>query len=386
MKPDMDITIEDQAQDVLGRIQRIVDEELIVRAVNQFPAKPDTRNIAHAKRVILRHAQLQSVGNWIQSRVDRRLSKLEDELVSETRSIDPTEDEARTERLLAVADKSIHAAFDDIRKQVEKDAIGAAEIVAERAAKNLKDHHGIKAEAPELDHFSDVPVLGLTLQEHLSKLADDALVRFTAAIRAGVQAGDTLAQLVARIEGNGQSVTASEPVKADDATSFLIRLRLMDASEMSVNKVIQAALTMFANNAEQEVLEGSDEEDEDGEEVNMGWQWMAILDQATCPQCEFYDGNRWDSEFEPVDDSPEFPDEPPLHFNCRCSLVPSNLDDDPEKTPDFEHVLNGYTRKEKLEAFGEQAYTAFQRGDITANQLIGQRTNLLSLKAFGEAE
>ncbi len=68
------------------------------------------------------------------------------------------------------------------------------------------------------------------------------------------------------------------------------------------------AVNTTMNEARTDVIEANSEELEI-EQV----QWTAILDEATCPDCEALDG-----EVFPYDDYPDCP----YHANCRCEVVP----------------------------------------------------------------
>jgi SPP1 gp7 family putative phage head morphogenesis protein len=53
-------------------------------------------------------------------------------------------------------------------------------------------------------------------------------------------------------------------------------------------------------------------------DVLKGWEWMATLDERTCPICGPLDGRRF------TFDSPMLP--PPRHVRCRCTVVPVLID------------------------------------------------------------
>jgi hypothetical protein len=112
---------------------------------------------------------------------------------------------------------------------------------------------------------------------------------------------------------------------------------------------------------------------------------VAVLDERLCPRCEIYAGQRWTKEYEPVGDAPEFPEDPPLHLNCRCAVVPSDLSEEPAPDANFDDYLAKYSRSEQEQAFGKAALRAYRRGDIDAGQLIAQKGHPLSPEDFEDA-
>lgn len=373
----------------LAAMRRTVLEETLRRRVADLAVRASraerTPNEAHAAHVLLRTARLQSVANWIQTRLEEHTDALQKRLVEIVEDNDPTAGPLRSRRkslreAMAEGEEAVRDAFQGALAEAEGHFKDLGEIVAYKSSQALVRHHGAEVGEPDLSDLGHTPVMGATLAEHFQKLASDAAFRYKAALRTSFAAEETLGQALARITGAGQPVRAAEPSGDAPARFDPFKVRLLDASEEGINKVIQVAVQAFANAADAAVSDEADTEKE------MGWQWVAVMDANVCPRCEFYDGNKWDSEYEPVEGAPEFPEDPPLHFNCRCALVPTDLGAEGAPEKSFEEYLAGFSRKEQEEAFGKAALRAYHRGDITANQLIGQKGNLMSLQAFKEAE
>ena len=368
-----------------------------VRAREPVPAETPNARVASAR--VLLTAQLTSVGNWISKKAEDTLHGLENALASAVEKADPEPGatEADLEPLFAAAAEAVAAAYHGLLLEVRADLAKAAAVVARRVKGHIEEHHGAtggRVRAPR----EDLPVVGLTLEEHVDKQAADTLTRFKAAVRTGLGAGEGAGALVARLRGEttvqGRKAAHCPPggviygtrargqVQAADPeavrTALQVAIRLMDPSENSLNKVIQAAIQMFGNAAADGEAGGADSERE------MGWQWAAVMDQATCDQCEFYDGSQWDADMKPVGDAPEYPGDAPLHYGCRCSLVPVDLGAEPVPERSFEDYLSDFSRKEQEAAFGVENLRAYRRGDITPNQLVGQRSNLMTLEKFAE--
>lgn len=402
-------------------LQRLVDEELVLRGLRRLallakdtaPTKasdpvlasrpaPRNANTRHAARAVLRMAMGQSVGNWVGKQLKELAEALEERLVATLRANDPTQPGADVEDLFVHASQLIYSAFATMAADMTEWMREYAQITAIGAARDIHTHHGIAAKPASLPPASKVAVLGAPLGEHFQKMADDMLFRFKAAVRQGLVAGDSLERLVQRIEGtdeNGEAVKAAEPVltlaeqSLIDAAKkrMLVALRLADATEASLDKLIQVAISTFTKEAEIAAGGGAEEQTEDegdtedqGDEAEpekeLGWTWVAVLDSKTCEKCQYLDGKQWTKDFEPIADAPEWPDDPPIHFNCRCSVLPTDLEADPvEPGMDFDEYLTQFSRAEQEAAFGKFNLRAYRRGDITAGQLIGQKDNMLKL-------
>ena len=64
-----------------------------------------------------------------------------------------------------------------------------------------------------------------------------------------------------------------------------------------------------------------------GEDIITGWEWSAILDEATCEECEERDGIY-------IAKGEEIGESPPSHPACRCVLIPVlDVEEPPEETP-----------------------------------------------------
>lgn len=186
-----------------------------------------------------------------------------------------------------------------------------------------------------------------------------------------IHAGDISASdLAARIE-NVLRAEIPNPLSAIN-----IGINLFDATDNSLMKFLQAAMTALAADADEDSID-------DDTERNMGWTWITAGDANVCPICEFYGDGQWDSDLNPVGDSPELADgKPPLHFGDRCAFLPCDLDEPDSEPKDFSDYLAHYSGTEQREAFGEANLNAYRRGEMTPAQLMGQQTNRIPLDKF----
>jgi hypothetical protein len=353
----------------------LLSRDLAVMAADTHP------NSKHAADVVLQAARLQSVGNWVMAKVKDRITSLKHSLLALMEKTDPAANGAKA--YLKAADKLIEDTYAMVGEEVEGYMERIAAAVAKKTRGRIAEHHGLNVRKPDQTSVDGALVLGAPLSAHFDKMASDLKFRLGAAVRTGVQSGDTLEELAERCFGKDAPVHASDfalAIKAalgDVARGALqVAVDLMDGAGNSLNKVIEAAIHAYAKEGATALAESMDEEDES----NLGWQWVAVGDERTCERCEFYDGQRWTADFEPTDNGPEFPDDPPLHFSCRCSLVPSDLDGPPSEGG-FDDYLANFSKKEKEEAFGKEALEQYTKtGKIS--KLMRQKDNIMSLEEF----
>jgi len=388
------------ARTPLTTIARLISEQAIIRGLTAIskvhkldisgfvrasntPTPPTTANDDHASETILRTAQLIGVGNWMTDQAKERLDQLERELESEIRNDDPKEN--GTDRLFANAEKRTANAFCDIQDELEANLKKVATIIGQDHSKSLAVHHGVTGAPKELQP-DKLKVLGLTLDEHFKKLADDLMVRFKSQIRIGLDAGDTTDELVKRIAGTKSPVKAHE-VYAGLKTLGLVQAAgpltlafngILDTTLNSFSMVILNAVASAAHDIEDGIFDGLDDDDS----ATMGIQWVCALEN-TCQMCLVYDGSQWDSDLNPVGDAPEYPGDPPeaMHPNCRCKTVTVDLSEQPAKSTGMDDYFRKQSPDVLAASFGRAPAKAFLEGDIDGKSLLSSGFKL-SPEAF----
>lgn len=160
---------------------------------------------------------------------------------------------------------------------------------------------------------------------------------------------------------------------------------LSDPALNSIDRVIQAAITAFCQQADGDTLDDLD----DDVEQNIGWQWTCVADGHVCDTCAEYDGAQYTSDDEPVGNAPDLEFQPgSVHFGCRCGKIIVDLDATPAPNRHkmtFEDYLSQFSDKEQKQAFGAEAVSAYRRGDLSASELISKNENLMTLDDFKRA-
>ena len=162
------------------------------------------------------------------------------------------------------------------------------------------------------------PFEGRTLKEWASSIAEEDLRRIENAIRVGMVAGESSAEIARRVVGTAR-------LRGVDGVTEISRRAAASISRTVVNHISNEARREF-------MLANSDLFDEE--------QFVATLDSRTTPICRSYDGQRF-----PVGKGPY----PPLHFNCRslrvAVLLGDVLGDRPAKPVTQRMLLREYARQ-----------------------------------------
>lgn len=152
-----------------------------------------------------------------------------------------------------------------------------------------------------------------TAEEWFSGTASADVMRINDMVREGVRSGWTIPEMTRRIVGT----------KANNYTDGLL-----DTSRKHAESMARTICSGIANNAKDQFYQENDD-------VVIGVEWLDTLDSRTCARCGGLSRKRWKTkEPHPV---------PPLHFSCRCVLIPvtelTDLGDDafrPAANADFD--------------------------------------------------
>lgn len=115
-----------------------------------------------------------------------------------------------------------------------------------------------------------------------------------------------------------------------------------------------------------------------------GYQWIAALDSATCLACANIDNKIFDLLPDMEGEGTKPPDEPPLHKNCRCIIVPvlEGMRDDPSQAQaSYEDWFNRQDEATKLDILGPARYKEYANGKaVTAFAKDGRIATLDELR------
>ena len=276
---------------------------------------------------------------------------------------------ARLRDLIAEAEKTVQNAYTEISDahgtgMAEGVKVSTENLVAamnEAAGVQLLD--AVKWSPNLLKALVDGTLInGAPSADWWARQSVDLQNAFNDQMRQGIMRGEGVAPLVARVKPLLETSTRNAEA-------------LVRTSAMAVNNAAQ--LATYKENAD----------------VLQSLQWCATLDPRTCLSCGAQDGEQWaPSETEHIT--------PPLHWNCRCVVVPisrlwEELGIDPppgtraswegpvDKNTTWESWLKGLPAADQKEILGPARQKLWDAGKLSVSDLVDQRGNALNLDELG---
>lgn len=236
---------------------------------------------------------------------------------------------SRLEVLLQSVDTLLGRIWERFRATLQGDLFGMAKYEASVAAqaldRSIKDFEAVVPSAMQIRAAatsSPLAVKGPNRGRLLADFIDDWTTSERRAVIGVIRRG--------AFEGmnNGDIVRA---IRGTQALNY--QDGLLDVTRRHADAVVRTSVQHVANVARTETLKANSD-------IIKAWQWVATLDKRTCPSCRSLDGR----QFPP---SMKARPEPPLHINCRCTLVPVLTDK-------FAKLQKGGTRASKGPEGGQQ--------------------------------
>lgn len=163
-------------------------------------------------------------------------------------------------------------------------------------------------------------------ENYLNSLADQYFNVWDSNVRGGYLAGITTQEIVRKVVG-----TKAVAAKVADHGA-------MHALRVSVQRNTRTALQAMACETRKLIYQ-------ENEDIFSGYKWLSTLDLRTCHDCSKLDG----MVQEKMSDFPELP----LHYNCRCIIVPVVKDyddlDDNQRASQF-GMTDAVTYEEWIES------------------------------------
>ena len=210
-----------------------------------------------------------------------------------------------------------------------------------------------------------------------AKQSDDLAFKFSNQVRQGVAQNETVQQIVRRVAGSKKLGIPG----------------IMDVSRRNASALVHTSIQQVAADAKLATFRANSD-------VVKGVRFLATFDARTSDRCIAHSGAEWDLEGNAIKGG--FPFEPPpLHFNCRSTLVPITLTfrelgiDMPEvkgtRASDLGQVpsdlsFDGFLKRHSTEyqddLLGPGKAALWREKKITLTDLMGQSGRPLSLEAL----
>jgi hypothetical protein len=305
-----------------------------------------------------------------------KLQSLIDDLVLMLNAVDvPNAKKSIINSLIREAYDTIDEHYMTLGTQVIDHLTQIAEIEGKFIEKTMNNGIGAKLiEAPAnlADNARKTLVQGAITSDWIKRQSADTQFKFRTAISTGYQNGETNQQIVAKVAGSDG---------------------FMQIARNNVSALVQTAVQEVAGDARLAMYKANSD-------VIKGVSWLSTLDSHVCIPCSVRDGMSWDLDGKPMDgtDLP-FGSGTPLHWNCRCVLIPrtrswKDLGIDAEEIPAstrasmdgqvsanlrMEDWLAGKSQAFQDKVLGPGRAALFRSGKITLRDLLNQSGRPLSL-------
>lgn len=235
------------------------------------------------------------------------LVDLEGELVAALAKVDPTgvnsvsAQQKRLAKLLAAVQAAIRAGYRDASKLMTNEIREIIDIESTWVGSAINDSVQIELVTGGLTRAgletiaSDVLIQGAASADWWSRQAQDLQNRFADQMRLGIAAGETNADLVARVRGG-----------------------VMDISKNSATRLVRSSVQAAANAGREAMYEKNND-------LIVSLQWHATLDTRTSFWCITRDGHHYstDEAHKPKDGGPPWLQGPgKIHWQCRSTSIP----------------------------------------------------------------
>jgi SPP1 gp7 family putative phage head morphogenesis protein len=277
---------------------------------------------------------------------------------------------ARLDTLLEETRKAIRSTYRRVRVLSENslDELFGIEADATRAALNASFQDvGVRlgASLPTNSYMAalaeETLVLGRPLSDYWAAQENTLRAAFRAQMELGLQAGETIDQLIRRIRGGTRDGVAMPGI--------------MQASRAHAAALVRTSAASVGNSARFATFEANlDVIDE--------YVHLSRLDGRTSTVCITRAGKRWNAATrEPIGHSLPF-QTPPIHINCRSVLVTRVVGGDLPTEQNGEQWFNGLDAATQNQLFGRTRAELFRSGDIDMQQLLDQSGRPLPLSAL----
>jgi len=301
------------------------------------------------------------------------LNKLEKDLIAQLSQRQTEWGKQRINQLLREARDTIQTYYKAAQLELNLTTDGLAHITAKATQNALQATVSVAVGLPTETVLSsiagDAIIMGATQAGWWAKQEADTEFRFAAAVRQGLVAGETNAQIIARILGKQGFAS------------------VMDISRANAAALVQTSVQTVANDARLATLQAN-------AEIVPQLRWVATLDGHTCIICAARDGMMWDTAtLDPIDGALPFLN-PPLHFNDRCVLVgdmglttpgmrASSIGPIDSKTT-FTQFLDRMGADYQDEVLGKGRANLYRAGKLTLQDLVNGKGNPISLAQLKE--
>lgn len=210
---------------------------------------------------------------------------------------------------------------------------------------------------------------------------------FKKRVRKGYVSGQTNAQIARELKGYTDK-------------DGILHQGLDGATAKSAERMVRTSCLAMANTARLEMYRKN-------ADILAGVMWLATLDVRTCISCGALDGKTWDLDGQPIGHNVPF-ESPPVHQNCRCTLVPlisgydtvgngraglgnagrstrASMNGQVSNRLDFAQWFESLGEEEQEKYLGAKRWKLYKEGKITFSSLIDQNGRGMTIEEIRRA-
>jgi SPP1 gp7 family putative phage head morphogenesis protein len=252
----------------------------------------------------------------------------------------------------------------------------------------------------------DSLILGAPANEWWSRQELQLKNAFMDQVRQGVLQSQSTGDIVRRVRGLSTGRSTTITLKSGEKRRiYEFTGGVMDVSTRNAVALVRTSVHSVANATRVEMYKKNDD-------LIKGYQFLATLDGRTTKICMAHSGGSWDMEGNPLNGTKlRFPGHPPLHYNCRSTLIPlmksweelagpgseisqtklqkldkeltsstqSSMDGQVAEDLNYEQWLKTKPEEFQRETLGEGRFDLWKSGKIGLAQLIDRNGETLTL-------
>ena len=304
------------------------------------------------------------------------LKQLQRDLLAEIAMMpDPTKwQRARLKSLLKFADKAIGDSYGLIDRQTSAFNLGVAGYEQDFTLGNIKGVVGID--------------MGATLTaEQLGAIASDTLIL-------GAPSAEWWGRQDTKLQNAFKDQMRQGFLRGEGIGKLARRVRpIMDVSRRDAETLARTSVQAVSGEVREKLIASNSD-------VINGYIHVSTLDNRTSLICITRDGLKWDQNQQPVGQGKAFR-RPPLHFNCRSTLVPwrksyqelgakfkaqvpegtrASMNGSVPRGLSYPEWLKTQPKAVQIEVLGERRRDMWQKGGLSLRQLVDQTGRPLTLE------
>ena len=251
---------------------------------------------------------------------------------------------------------------------------------------------------------SDTLIKGARSADWWAKQSQDLQDKFSREMKMGYAAGETVDQLVQRVRGK---YIGKKTIIVDGEKQVVNAFSggILDVPRHQAEALVRTSTQQIANAAHLEMIKAN-------ADIFKGILHVSTLDPRTTMICAARDGKMWDMDFNPIDHEIAWDGGPPLHFNCRSTIVPvtksweelgaeagtdkkyldtigvgtrASMNGQVPASETFDSWFNGLPEEDQKSYLGPGKFNIWKEAGLNFSEMVDKRGNPLTLKQLAEA-